>query len=307
MRTLGCTAFLSFVALAATANAVAPVQTLNVGSVTVAFAGPRASNDVLVARLAFSAESLPPFDAANDEVELRVGAADAFRVGPGVAARVRVRGKLVTYAPARRDAAGTRSPFRRLVLDLRRGRLRARVDRAGVLALGGAGRWDVPVTLRIGAAEFATSVDFGLARNGRVWAAPAAPDDTVHLIPENLRWYDNSSVWDPRMVVIGDSAAWAALWAEHVANNFPQDPLPTVDFSKYVVVAVFRQGTGIDLTVDGFETKGDRIVAHFTVTQAGANCLVLQYVAHLYAFALLPRPSGPVEFDERVVVVDCLP
>jgi hypothetical protein len=306
MRTIGVAAVL-FVAAFGSATAEAPLPTIDVRAVRVEFAGPRASNDVLVARLSFAADSLPAFDAAKDDVELRVGASDAFRVGPGVASNVRVRGKVVTYGPARRGAPGTESPFRLLVLDLRRGRLRARVDRAGAFALRGASTWDVPVTLRIGAAGFATSADFGVTRGGRVRSAPAAPDPTIHLVPENVRWYDNSSIWDPRTLVVSDSTAWTALWAEHVASNFPHDPVPAVDFTHDVIVAVFRQGTAISLTVDGFETRADRIVAHFTVAWPGPHCVVEAAVDHLYAFVRIPRPTLPIEFDERVIVVDCLP
>jgi hypothetical protein len=80
---------------------------------------------------------------------------------------------------------------------------------------------------------------------------------------------------------------------------------PAVDFSRDVVVAVFRQGTGASLTIDGFETKSDRIVAHFTVRQAGPNCTITLDIERLYAFALLPRTDLPVESDERDIVVDC--
>lgn len=277
---------------------------LDVTSVAIRFRAPSAADDSLAVRLSFATSVVAAFDPATDDVEIGLGTADAFRVGPDVASNVRVRGHVVSYRRPRGAAVGARSPFRLLVVDLGRGRVTAQVDRAGAFATRTESEWTVPISLRIGAAAFSTIIDFTVSRGGGVWSAPAPRARRVRLVRETLFGLP-SSIDEPRTVVVRDADAWTALWAEHVKNISPPIAPPPVDFARYEVVAVFRQGVGIDLTIDGVETRADRIVAHVTVREAGPHCLILLEVVHASAFALLRRTDLPVEFDERRRVVDC--
>jgi hypothetical protein len=296
---------LSMVAnLAMVSSAASPDLSMNVASVRVRFRAASAADDLLDLQASFSPDQAPTFDPSRDDVRLDVGSVDTFRVGPDVAAVVRVRSKVVTYRRAPGQALGATSPFRLLAIDFGRGRVRALVDQAGAFAVRDGGPWNVPIALHVGAAVFATAVDFGVSRGGTAWNAPRRLDRTVRLVPG--QWFDfQSSIQDPRALVVRDDDAWTALWAEHVQDSDPKPPKPAVDFSRDEVVAVFRQGTGIDLTIDGLETKSDRIVAHFTVRVLGYGCLVPQSVEFLSAFALAPRTDLPVDFDERDVEVFC--
>jgi hypothetical protein len=305
MRVFGRIVLTIVAGLATVSTGAYPDLAMDVSSVRVRFRTASAANDLLDLRTEFAWVDAPAFDATRDDVRLDVGSTDSFRVGPDVAAVARTRGKVVTYRRARRGAVGTPSPFRSLSIDFGRGLVRAVVDHAGAFALRQDGPWNAPIALHVGAATFTSAVDFGVSRRGTAWNAPRRPDRTVRIVPG--QWFEfQSSIWDPRTVVVRDDDAWTALWAEHVQNSDPKPAKPTVDFSRDEVVAVFRRGTGIDLTIDGLETKSDRIVAHFTVRVLGYGCLVLQYIDAQSAFALLPRSDLPVEFDERFVVDQCL-
>ena len=48
-----------------------------------------------------------------------------------------------------------------------------------------------------------------------------------------------SGVTAAQTVVVRDATAWAALWATHKSNRVPPPPLPTIDFNRQAVAAVF--------------------------------------------------------------------
>jgi hypothetical protein len=107
----------------------------------------------------------------------------------------------------------------------------------------------------------------------------------------------DSGVHAARQVVVKDSGAWAALWAEHAGTGAA---VPEVDFSKKMVIGIFAggkpnpcYGTGIlRVTHTGGKTV---VVVRNTVPQPEIACpAVVAYPSHI---VVVDRRDGPVEWD----------
>lgn len=98
--------------------------------------------------------------------------------------------------------------------------------------------------------------------------------------------------------VARDGAAWEALWREHAGNA----PLPAVDFSKKMVLAVFRGATDPchDIAIERVAQVGAALVASQVdyVPRAGVMCImVVATPAHLVT---VDRSDAQVKFSAQV-------
>ncbi len=105
-----------------------------------------------------------------------------------------------------------------------------------------------------------------------------------------------TNVHTERNVVVRDEAAWTTLWAEHAGS---EHPVPKIDFSKKMVIGVFRgarastcHGGGV-ARVD-FEDGKLKVGIIDTVPGPGIVCgMAIVYPAHL---VVVNRSEAPVEF-----------
>ncbi len=93
--------------------------------------------------------------------------------------------------------------------------------------------------------------------------------------------------------VIKDSAAWVALWKIHAAG-----PAPQIDFSKYMVIAVFQSlqskgGGGV--AISGIKYEPARIVVEYSEKAQADTKPVASGVPNYY-MKLIERSELPVEF-----------
>jgi protease stability complex PrcB-like protein len=109
---------------------------------------------------------------------------------------------------------------------------------------------------------------------------------------------DQSNIDDAKQVVVRDAAEWRKLWQQHS----PDRPLPTVDFSKESVVAVFmgsRNTAGYNITiVSTTEANGVLIVRYRETTppRGGVTAQVLTFPYHIIA---IPKSSATqVKFEK---------
>ncbi|MEH6436732.1 protease complex subunit PrcB family protein [Massilia sp. DD77] len=111
---------------------------------------------------------------------------------------------------------------------------------------------------------------------------------------------NRSGITAPRKLVVRDSAAFQALWAEHAG---PDAKAPEVDFASQMVVGVFLgnapsacHGTQIE----GVSRSAERITVRQVNTEPGpgiACAMMVTYPAHLVAIG---RSALPVEFAEEI-------
>lgn len=120
------------------------------------------------------------------------------------------------------------------------------------------------------------------------------------LLPILAEWRDvQCSIADAQTCVITDAKEWAQLWRLMHRGIEPMPDLPTVDFSRQMVLAAFmgRKPTG------GYAIQITRIVAEngtITVTvretAPSPNTPVIQVLTHPFHLVVIPKVSGTVRF-----------
>jgi hypothetical protein len=115
-----------------------------------------------------------------------------------------------------------------------------------------------------------------------------------------------SGIGDAQQVVVRDQAAWEASWAAHTTTQ----PLPSVDFNRETVVAVFlgsRPNAGFSVTITAAtpSASGEQLVVHFAETTPGGSCLVLPVITQPFHIVKVPRSEAEVVFMGTIRVEDC--
>ena len=87
-------------------------------------------------------------------------------------------------------------------------------------------------------------------------------------------------------VVITDPSAWINFWPLHSS-----DPIPLIDFQKYMVVGVVAGPGSGWARIQSIETKGGKIVVRLLPRTEGG-----QAPAHTFHLKAIPRSDAPVEF-----------
>ena len=107
-----------------------------------------------------------------------------------------------------------------------------------------------------------------------------------------------SRVDSPRQAVARTPEEWAALWGLHA----PDRPLPAVDFSKEMVVAIFlgsRPSAGYAVEVTAVKAINDgAIVVQFYETQPPRDRVTAQVITDPYDIVAVPSRAGNVVFEK---------
>lgn len=118
----------------------------------------------------------------------------------------------------------------------------------------------------------------------------------------------SSGVTTAQRTVIRDDAAWRAMWAVLMQNVSPQPELPTVDFTKemLVVAALGERGSGgFSIVIDSAISTASGAVVVVHITSPGPQCMNTQVITSPVDVARIPRVSGTVQFRDRATVDDC--
>jgi hypothetical protein len=112
-----------------------------------------------------------------------------------------------------------------------------------------------------------------------------------------------SGVTSAQTAVVRDGAAWAQLWARHAATQSPPPARPEVDFSRFMVLAVFAGGKpsacyGVQVTgVVPVGANGVQLRWREPEPPAGMMCAsVMTFPAQ---FVQVPRVNGKVSFSKQ--------
>ena len=127
-------------------------------------------------------------------------------------------------------------------------------------------------------------------------------DDTMEEPNQTLEFttVDNSkrsSITEQRFVIIKDAAAWNALWAEHAGND-PGLPLPSINFSKEMVLGVFlgtRGNSCFSVKIESVEQVAHKqLLVKYRESKSGPVCSQVEtQPLHLIA---LSSSVLPIEF-----------
>jgi len=108
--------------------------------------------------------------------------------------------------------------------------------------------------------------------------------------------------------VVRDSQAWSALWAQIVANHSPTPPVPSIDFSRemLIVAAMGTRNTGgYSIKVESVSGSSTELVATVTATSPGRSCMTTQALTAPVDIVRVPRSELPVRFVEQRSVNEC--
>ncbi len=146
----------------------------------------------------------------------------------------------------------------------------------------------VPLSLCLGLVVLVVGNAPGVSWGGPAPAGRVVPFQTVDT-------GQTSGVREPTQAVIRDAAAWTELWRRHAATR----PVPSVDFGKDMVVAVFtgvsQDASGIWITRVVSET--DRMTVFYSLVDPKPVPMSQEVVPALpFHIVRVPRSMAPVWF-----------
>jgi VWFA-related protein len=105
-----------------------------------------------------------------------------------------------------------------------------------------------------------------------------------------------SNVDEGRQVVARTAEEWQTLWTSHA----PDRPMPTVDFSREMVAAVFlgsRPTGGFAVEIAGAVEQDGALVVQYRERRPGGDAITTQVITSPYQIAALPAYRGTVRFE----------
>jgi hypothetical protein len=121
---------------------------------------------------------------------------------------------------------------------------------------------------------------------------PTTPSAIRSIERGQTSWVDS-----PRQVVARTPQEWAALWRMHA----PDRPLPAVDFSQEMVVAIFlgsRPTAGYSVEIAGVREANGAAVVQYHETQPRADVLTAQVITDPFHIVAIPKRTAGVIFEK---------
>jgi hypothetical protein len=120
---------------------------------------------------------------------------------------------------------------------------------------------------------------------------PTTPPALRTIEHGQISWVDS-----PRQAVARTPQEWAALWRSHA----PDRPLPAIDFSKDMVVAIFlgsRPSAGYAVDITGIKEANGAVVVQYHETQPSSNVVTAQVITDPYHIVVIGKRAGDVIFE----------
>ena len=99
--------------------------------------------------------------------------------------------------------------------------------------------------------------------------------------------------------VVKSAEEWERLWLAHQAGAFPQRPLPAVDFSSSLCIAIFageRPTGGFAVKVDQVVESAGGLEVVYRVTGPAPGAIVSQALSSPFQIIAVASRPGPVRF-----------
>jgi len=100
-----------------------------------------------------------------------------------------------------------------------------------------------------------------------------------------------------RQVTAHTAEEWSTLWRQHAPNR----PMPTVDFSREMVVGIFagsRSTAGYSIEIVSAEVLQGTLVVRYRETSPGRAAVTAQVITTPYHLVAVPKRDGPVRFEK---------
>ncbi len=102
-----------------------------------------------------------------------------------------------------------------------------------------------------------------------------------------------------QFLTVSSEDQWENLWGEINGNILPLPPIPSVDFGKYTVAAVFQglqRSGGYSISVEEVSEREDRIAVHVREVEPGPRNIVTMALSSPWEVVAFPRTEKPVIF-----------
>jgi hypothetical protein len=135
---------------------------------------------------------------------------------------------------------------------------------------------------------------------GKPAGTPAPPSPPPAAAPVQMTTINSnhmSGIDTAQQTVARTAAEFETLWRKHAPNQ----PMPSVDFSKQMVLAVFlgsRPSGGFNILITGVQSSGKDLVVQWVEARPApgtAATMVITSPAHLVT---VPRSDGAVRFEK---------
>jgi hypothetical protein len=144
-------------------------------------------------------------------------------------------------------------------------------------------------------------------------SSPNGPDASQPLSVTRLRagtlsFSYHSGITQSQRLVIRDQAAWQQVWNDVYRFTFPAPELPTVDFTReMVVVAALGQKPtgGYSIFIDGATETANGVTINVRSVSPGANCAVTLALTSPVDIARVTRREAAVSFAETAATQNC--
>ena len=118
----------------------------------------------------------------------------------------------------------------------------------------------------------------------------------------------NSGLARREHVVVRDSATWAKLWTEIVRTHSPKPPVPSVNFTRHMLVVASmgqKSSGGYAVWIDSITVAGDTLRIAVREQSPGPRCGTTAALTAPVALARVERSQLPAVFTTVPVVSDC--
>lgn len=117
-----------------------------------------------------------------------------------------------------------------------------------------------------------------------------------------------SGIGSRRREVVRDAPTWSKFWAQAHGHIMPQPAVPSIDFTKNVVVVAAmgtRSSGGYVIDIESlYEANGD-VFAVVTERSPGVRCVTTAALTAPVVAVRVARPGMQVSFVERSEINDC--
>ncbi len=144
---------------------------------------------------------------------------------------------------------------------------------------------------------------FALIATATVWASPPAGGADQPVPFSTLQIGSRSGIHTRTNLTIKAQAQWRTLWQQHTVGTQPRPPLPAVDFSREMVVAVFAGSAPLrtKIVIETITVQKGQLtaVARITYDQSRREFNLTGGPDAPYHIVRLPRSSLRVVFVIR--------
>ena len=118
---------------------------------------------------------------------------------------------------------------------------------------------------------------------------------TAQVTLTNVAKGDMSGQQIAKQVTVRTPSEWKVLWKDHA----PTESLPSVDFTKKMVVGVFlgtKPSAGHEVEITGTRHASQELIVEYVQKQPAPGTMTAQMLTEPYHLVSVPKHDGPVRF-----------